>query len=233
MSKVARNSPCPCGSGKKYKYCCLRNRPEHRWLTRRVTTGSVVLILLALGYGAFALLGRVLGPRSIHGKNGSGSQQANQSVGTNSIPLPPVGEKPLPRQAGEADREQPRRENDLNEDWRRAVERDDCERALQIAGAISVISPYKSSSWLKQAYSLHELGRTEDAFQVLSSVIEMFPDEYLPAYNLACYACKTGRLDEARHWLRNSIEVGGRERVKATALRDSDLETLWQEINRW
>ncbi len=21
---VGRNSPCPCGSGKKYKYCCLK-----------------------------------------------------------------------------------------------------------------------------------------------------------------------------------------------------------------
>jgi len=24
--KVGRNEPCPCGSGKKYKYCCGRNR---------------------------------------------------------------------------------------------------------------------------------------------------------------------------------------------------------------
>ena len=23
MSKIARNAPCPCGSGKKYKKCCL------------------------------------------------------------------------------------------------------------------------------------------------------------------------------------------------------------------
>ena len=24
-SKIARNDPCPCGSGKKYKKCCGRN----------------------------------------------------------------------------------------------------------------------------------------------------------------------------------------------------------------
>ena len=24
--KVGRNDPCPCGSGKKYKKCCGRNR---------------------------------------------------------------------------------------------------------------------------------------------------------------------------------------------------------------
>lgn len=25
MSKVRRNDPCPCGSGKKYKHCCQRS----------------------------------------------------------------------------------------------------------------------------------------------------------------------------------------------------------------
>ena len=25
MTKVGRNQPCPCGSGKKYKQCCLQN----------------------------------------------------------------------------------------------------------------------------------------------------------------------------------------------------------------
>lgn len=24
MSKIKRNDPCPCGSGKKYKHCCLK-----------------------------------------------------------------------------------------------------------------------------------------------------------------------------------------------------------------
>jgi uncharacterized protein YecA (UPF0149 family) len=23
--KIGRNDPCPCGSGKKYKYCCGKN----------------------------------------------------------------------------------------------------------------------------------------------------------------------------------------------------------------
>ena len=28
MSKIGRNSPCPCGSGKKYKRCCERKEAE-------------------------------------------------------------------------------------------------------------------------------------------------------------------------------------------------------------
>lgn len=31
MIKVGRNDPCPCGSGKKYKHCCmLKDRSIHR-----------------------------------------------------------------------------------------------------------------------------------------------------------------------------------------------------------
>lgn len=26
--KVGRNDPCPCGSGKKYKKCCINNKPH-------------------------------------------------------------------------------------------------------------------------------------------------------------------------------------------------------------
>ena len=30
MVKIGRNAPCPCGSGKKYKKCCLRkDEQEH------------------------------------------------------------------------------------------------------------------------------------------------------------------------------------------------------------
>jgi tetratricopeptide (TPR) repeat protein len=34
MEKVARNAPCPCGSGKKYKKCCLAHDQAHRWEAR-------------------------------------------------------------------------------------------------------------------------------------------------------------------------------------------------------
>ncbi len=32
MSKIGRNNPCPCGSGKKYKKCCS-NKPEHTFMS--------------------------------------------------------------------------------------------------------------------------------------------------------------------------------------------------------
>ena len=30
MAKTGRNAPCPCGSGKKYKKCCLRKDEEEQ-----------------------------------------------------------------------------------------------------------------------------------------------------------------------------------------------------------
>lgn len=33
MSKIGRNAPCPCGSGKKYKKCCI-NKPEYTFMSK-------------------------------------------------------------------------------------------------------------------------------------------------------------------------------------------------------
>lgn len=33
--KISRNDPCPCGSGKKFKHCCIGKNID--WTTRRVT----------------------------------------------------------------------------------------------------------------------------------------------------------------------------------------------------
>ena len=35
MSKIGRNDPCPCGSGKKYKYCCLVKHEDPELLFQR------------------------------------------------------------------------------------------------------------------------------------------------------------------------------------------------------
>ncbi len=37
MSKIGRNEPCPCGSGKKYKQCCLRGNAEQQRRSRLET----------------------------------------------------------------------------------------------------------------------------------------------------------------------------------------------------
>lgn len=48
--KTGRNEPCPCGSGKKYKKCCLINETQPKVQTEqrlkmRKTSGSIALRL--------------------------------------------------------------------------------------------------------------------------------------------------------------------------------------------
>lgn len=53
--KTGRNDPCPCGSGKKYKRCCLAkdqaaNVSDNEWLRLRQTEGEVVHLLLHVAH---------------------------------------------------------------------------------------------------------------------------------------------------------------------------------------
>lgn len=45
--KIGRNAPCPCGSGKKYKNCCLHKAAASGKVKQRLLATVVVLIMLA------------------------------------------------------------------------------------------------------------------------------------------------------------------------------------------
>ena len=53
MAAIGRNELCPCGSGKKYKRCCLLKSQRMSWQTR-VAIGVIALILIV---GAVVTLG--------------------------------------------------------------------------------------------------------------------------------------------------------------------------------
>lgn len=50
MAKIGRNDPCPCGSGRKYKQCCLQRE-------QGMTTRSRLLVVLI---GGVLLAGAIL-----------------------------------------------------------------------------------------------------------------------------------------------------------------------------
>lgn len=58
--EVARNDPCPCGSGKKYKKCCLsRDQGPPRKLQQRALILGAALLAIAVVLWIF--VGPVLG----------------------------------------------------------------------------------------------------------------------------------------------------------------------------
>ncbi|HWI56178.1 MAG TPA: tetratricopeptide repeat protein, partial [Bacillota bacterium] len=107
------------------------------------------------------------------------------------------------------------------------------ELAAETAQGICQQLPEVSFGWIHQAYALHELKRTREAFQVLRPVLDSFPEEHIIPYNLACYACQLGNAQEALDWLHKAIALAGAQEIKKMALSDPDLQPLRAEIERF
>ena len=80
-----------------------------------------------------------------------------------------------------------------------------------------------------RSISLHELKRTDETRDNWLRVVDKFPDDAIMRYNLACYECQLGRLEQAKKWLEKAFEIGDSEKIRLMAL-DPDLEPLWKEI---
>lgn len=106
------------------------------------------------------------------------------------------------------------------------------EEALETARCLVQVAPERSESWIKQSFALHELKRTQEAWDALMSVAESFPEVSTVPYNLACYACVLEQFTAAMAWLRRAVKVGGKKSVKAMAMSDPDLRALWYQIER-
>jgi tetratricopeptide (TPR) repeat protein len=104
------------------------------------------------------------------------------------------------------------------------------EAALEVAATMIHTAPNDPVGWFNRSYCLHELKRTEEARDNLLRVVDKFPLSGTMRYNLACYECQLGRLDQARAWLRKAFDLGDPAEMKAQALRDPDLQPLWSEI---
>jgi len=108
------------------------------------------------------------------------------------------------------------------------------DEALCVARTLAEVAPERSSGWLHRAYALRRAkeGGLQAAWSALLPAIDKFPAEPTIPYNLACYACQMGQVDEARQWLKRAMKIGGNKKVKIRALNDEDLEPLWEEIKR-
>jgi len=64
----------------------------------------------------------------------------------------------------------------------------------------------------------------------LLGVVDKFRTNATLRYNLACYECQLGRLEQAKLWLEKAFQLGDAKAMKLAALDDRDLEPLWKEI---
>ena len=120
----------------------------------------------------------------------------------------------------------------LEEEWRICAAEKHWLPALEVARRLIEVAPDNPSGWIHQSYSLHELKRTREAFDLLLPVVEKFPGVSTIPYNLACYACRLGDLEGARSWLTEAVRIRGKADIKRTALEDPDLQPMWEEIKK-
>lgn len=117
--------------------------------------------------------------------------------------------------------------------WVILAEEKDWSKGLAVANTLVEASPQSPTGWLHRAYALRRVkegGGLKAAWDALLPAFEKFPGESTIPYNLSCYACQMGQLEEARTWLQRAVKAGGIETIKRMALRDADLRPLWDEI---
>ena len=107
--------------------------------------------------------------------------------------------------------------------------------ALETARALVREAPERAASWIFQAYALRRVreGGLQQAWDALRPAYDRFPRQPIIPFNLACYSCQLGRLDEARSWLARAVHIAGKEDIRQMALAEPDLEALWEEIRQW
>ena len=118
--------------------------------------------------------------------------------------------------------------------WAICAKEQQWDAALDVARKLLRQAPGHASGWLHYAYALRRVsgGSLQQAWDALKPAARKFHKEPIIPYNLACYACQRQRLEEAREWLHRAVKVGGRDPIKQLALKDPDLEPLWEEIQR-
>jgi predicted Zn-dependent protease len=117
--------------------------------------------------------------------------------------------------------------------WRILAEEKSWSAALDVAQELVAAAPEEPSGWIDQAFALHELDRTREAWELLLPMAKKFPKMSIIAYNLACYACQLQQPQEARQWLAKAAALRGQEEIQRLALCDKDLKPLWPEIRQW
>ena len=68
----------------------------------------------------------------------------------------------------------------------------------------------------------------EKAEAILLRAQAIHPKIAMIAFNLACYASVTGRMEEAKERLRHAIELD--KEIRKLAIDDDDLKPLWDWI---
>ena len=112
--------------------------------------------------------------------------------------------------------------------WLKAESWVACEKVAQ---EIIDLEPESTFGWIHRSYALHEQKLTGTARMCLLPAVELFPDDITIRYNLACYECVLGNMNEAKAHLVKAFNLALTQDCydewKKLMLSDEDLKPLW------
>jgi tetratricopeptide (TPR) repeat protein len=85
----------------------------------------------------------------------------------------------------------------------------------------------RASVWLALADSLHQLGRTQEAYETLKEFYAHGAQGGMVHYRLAVYACLLGKSEEAQRHFKRVMSTPEGERLKREAMEDDRLRDIW------
>lgn len=89
---------------------------------------------------------------------------------------------------------------------------------------LCAVAPEAPIGFIHAAYCLHEMGKTQDAKEVLLEGPAALANDATYHYNLACYECALGNVETARAYLLTSVSMD--EKLAEIAQADPDLKPL-------
>jgi Flp pilus assembly protein TadD len=103
--------------------------------------------------------------------------------------------------------------------------------ASAVASHLVKVEPQNEAWWINVAYSVRRSEGVEKAEAILLRAQAIHPKIAMIAFNLACYASVTGRMEGAKGRLRRAIRLD--QNVRRLAVDDEDLRPLWDWIGDW
>ena len=95
----------------------------------------------------------------------------------------------------------------------------------EVARHLVDLEPENAAWWINLAYATRRAENIDKAQALLLQAQKLHPNNGLIAFNLSCYACVTGQIEQAKTHLKHAIALDSR--MRELALGDQDLQTLW------
>jgi predicted Zn-dependent protease len=105
---------------------------------------------------------------------------------------------------------------------------------LEMATVLTTTTPERRFGWVHRAHTLHQLGRTQEAKDLLVSVANKFESNSTIPFHLARNCCGLGQMDEAFRWLQKAVAAVDHPaellRLRKQVVEDPALEPLRKKL---